>query len=207
MTAREKLLGLMALAALACAIALGYIGLEEHDARVRAEATVKASQTVADSAATQQKDLAAAEQQRDAQTAATLAAMEKLVATVKTPQQAASFVASSVPVPQPITVNIPQATPAEPTPPATFTVPQADLPAIRDAVATCQECSLKLQSALADSSSKDAQLKAAGEQLSAVSNERDAYKKAVNGTFLSRVKTAAKYMALGAAIGALAARK
>jgi hypothetical protein len=104
-------------------------------------------------------------------------------------------------VPIPITVNIPPATKENPTPDATFSVPQADLPIIRDRLSKCDIDALEVSTCHADIASKNDQLKTAGEKLSAVSNQRDAYKTELNGgTFWRRTKTALKWAAIGGGI-------
>lgn len=199
-TTREKGIAIAVLVFLVLLAFAAHFWMQEHDARITAEATVKASQKVADDAASRMKELAAQDAQRATQTAAQLEAMQKMVAQVKTPQQIAQWLPQQAQVPQPITVNIPPATPADPTPPATFSVPQADLPSLRDAVEKCQECGVKLTSALSDVASRDQQLKQAGERLSATEKERDAYKVAAKGTFWKRASTAGKYISLGVGI-------
>jgi hypothetical protein len=68
-------------------------------------------------------------------------------------------------------------------------------------VAQCQTCFLKLTAAQADLSSRDERLKLAGEQLSAVQNERDAaIKAAKGGGFWSRVHRSSKWLVIGGAL-------
>jgi hypothetical protein len=205
-TIEEKVLGTLGLVALAGAFFLAHAWLGEHDARLTAEASSKAAQQGVEQAAARMKDLAAQDASRAAQEAATLEQMRQLVAQVKTPAQIAPWIAQQAPaaLPQPITVNIPPATPQNPAPNATFSVPQQDLPAIRDAVEGCRECSLKLQGATQDAASKAEQLQAASQQLAAMTAERDAWKKASKGTFWSHAKSALKYFAIGAGVGVVA---
>lgn len=67
--------------------------------------------------------------------------------------------------PQPITVQIPAAAKEKPAPTATAGIPQADLPALRDPVEQCQECSVKLSTAQADLSATNQQLDPSSERL------------------------------------------
>lgn len=179
---------------------------EAHEAQVKLAATLDAQKTVIDQAAKDRDAHAADDARRDAQTAATISSMQKALETVQSPTQIAAWLARQTQnVPQPITIEVPKATEANPAPAAQVEIPQADLPALRDQVAQCQECSVKLASAQQDMTSLQSQLKDAGEQLSAVSKERDAAVKASKGGgFWSRVKSKAKFFVIGAAAGATA---
>lgn len=201
--------GLLAAAAALLAVS-GYLGsswLAAHDAQVKLAATLDAQKTVIDQAQRDRDAHAAADKARDAQTAATIASMQKALEKVQTPAEIAAWLPKQAPAaaPQPITIQMPPATAANPAPAATVSVPQADLPAIRDQIEQCRECSLKLATAQQDVASRDAQLKSAGEQLSALERERDAAVKASRGGgFWARVKRGAKWFVIGAGAGAVA---
>jgi hypothetical protein len=146
-----------------------------------------------------------ADKQRDAQTAATLQSMAQSVSKVQTPSQIASWIPQQLPTPQPIMITVPQATAANPHPDAMATIPQADLPALRDQIEKCKECGVKLANAQADLASRDDQLKLASEQLSATQKERDAaITAAKGGSKWSRMTRAAKWFVIGVGAGAVA---
>jgi hypothetical protein len=84
-------------------------------------------------------------------------------------------------------------------PPAIIRVPQEDLKPLYDAVEDCQACQAKLAAAQGDLSDEKTKFTAA-------SAERDAAIAAVRGTFWKRARTAAKWIAIGAAAGAVLSR-
>ena len=189
------------------AIVIGFSAwLGEHDAKIKAESEVAAQKEAFDKAADQMKTLQAADKERDAKTAETIAQLAQAAAKQVTPQQIASWIPQQIQnAPQPITVNIPPATAANPKPDAVFSVPQADLPTVRDAIEKCQVNAVQLTGCQANLASRDEQLKVAGEKLSAVERERDAYQTALKGgTFFQRVKRAGKWLLIGGAAGAVA---
>ncbi len=84
-------------------------------------------------------------------------------------------------------------------PPAIIRVPQEDLKPLYDAVEDCQVCQAKLSAAQGDLSDEKTKFAAATAQ-------RDAAISAARGTFWKRASTAAKWIAIGAAAGAVLAR-
>jgi hypothetical protein len=78
-------------------------------------------------------------------------------------------------------------------------VPQADLKPLFDAVEDCKICQAKLAAAQGDLSDETTKFAAATAQ-------RDAAISAVRGTFWTRARTAAKWIVIGAAAGAVLAR-
>jgi hypothetical protein len=84
-------------------------------------------------------------------------------------------------------------------PPAVIRVPQEDLKPLYDAVEDCQVCQAKLTAAQGDLSDEKTKFAAASAQ-------RDAAISAARGTFWKRASTAAKWIAIGAAAGAVLAR-
>jgi len=192
--------GAVALVVIVLVVA-SWVGARED--AVRAKATVDAQQTVIAAAEKQRTDLVAAETERDRLTAVNVAALQAAAAKQVSPAQIAAWIPKQLQqIPgTPITLNIPAATAANPTPNAIASIPQADLPGLRDQIEKCQECGVKLATAQQDATSKDQQLLLAGQQLSAVSVERDAYKQAAKGgPFWSRVKSKAKWFAIGGAV-------
>jgi len=208
LTLRGKIEMVVVLLTLAGA-ALGFsTWRQEHDDRIRAEASVAAQQKAFDTAAAQMSALRAEDAERAKQTVAQVAEIQKAAAAQMTPAQIAAWLPKQAgTLPQPITIQVPTPTASNPTPAAIASIPLADLQGLRDSVEKCQECSVKLASAQGDLSSRDQQLKQAGEELSAVSAERDAYKVALKGgTTWQRFKRRAKdIVAIGAPIGAAVA--
>ena len=203
MTLRAKI---EALAAICMLIAGALIVRSYLDARadqLRLQATIAAQQGIIASAQRQMQSLDAAAKQRDAQTQATIDAMQQAVARVQTPQQIASWIPPQLPTAAPLAVNIPSATAAHPAPDAIAKIPQQDLPAIRDMIESCKECSVKLNAAQQDLASKDQQLRLAGEQLSATQRERDAALTAAKGGNLwRRIRRNALWFLIGGATAA-----
>lgn len=205
MTTRIKLeiigaiLGILALAI------LGGSWLGAREEGIRLKATIDAQQQVIAGAEKQARDIQAAEAARDKQTAETVTALEASAAKQVTPAQIAAWIPKQLPVPQPITFTVPAATAQNPSPGATASIPAADLPALRDTVEKCQECSAKLSTAQADLASRAQQAALAQQQIEALKTERDeAVKASKGGGFWSRVRRSVKWAAIGAGIGAAA---
>lgn len=184
---------------------LGGSWLGAREDSIRMKATIDAQQQAIAASAKQAKDLQDAEVERDKRTAASVAVLAAAAAKQVTPGEIAAWLPKQLAGPQPITFTIPAPTAANPAPNATASIPQADFPALRDQVEKCQECALKLQAAEADVSSRDERLVLAGEELSAMSKERDAAVTASKGgSFWSRAKGTAKWLVIGIGVGAAA---
>jgi len=84
-------------------------------------------------------------------------------------------------------------------PPAIIRVPQEDLKPLYDAVEDCQACQAKLAAAQGDLSDEKTKFAAA-------TAERDAAIRVARGTFWTRTRTAAKWIIIGAAAGAVLSR-
>lgn len=193
-------------AGIALTLALGvfafYSFLEDHDDRIKMLATIEAQQQLNEQLQHQMQGLKAAEDNRDAQTRATIAAMQQVVSKVQTPQQIAQWLPTQLPAPQPIEIEVPPATSQDPMPPATAKIPQRDLPFLRDVVENCKECNVKLATAQADLQSRDERLHLAGEQLSATQKQRDAALKALKGgSFWTRLKRNTRWFLIGGLAG------
>jgi hypothetical protein len=186
-----------ALAALLAAALLANSWLGAREDRVRLAATLDAQRAV----------IGAAEQREQARAAELRTALDQIAALkrrVQTPQQAAAQLPGALPpLPEPIEIHLPEPDPNAPRdqapPPATATIPQADLKPLFDYVQDCRACQLQLSATRADLADERTKSEA-------IARERDAAVKAVKGgSFWSRVKRGAKWFALGAAVGALAA--
>lgn len=176
--------------------------LGARDAQARLQSTVETQKTIIAQAQQQMRQLVDAQKVRDDATQKQLQLMSDAVAKIRTPEQIAQWIPQQLPTAQPVTVNIPASTPQAPNPPATFTVQQSDLPVIRDAIEGCKECTVKLDTAQKDLESRIAQMQLASDQIAAIKRERDAALKAAKGgAFWQRTKRAAKWAAIGIAIG------
>lgn len=179
----------------------------EREARIKAEASEAAQQKIIATATDQIRALQVAQDARDKQTAAEISSIKATAAAAATPAQIAAYLASTINragAPVPITISTPAPTAADPHPAAIATLPAADLGFLRDQVAKCSADAVALPAAQADLSTCQQQKQLAGQQLSAVENERDAWKKAAKGTFWSRFKTGAKYVGITAGVTAAA---
>lgn len=193
-------------AGVALSLALGvfavYSFLEAHDDRIKMRATIEAQQQLNQQLQRQMQDLKASEDKRDADTHATIGAMQQVVSKVRTPQQIAQWLPSQLQFPQPIKVEVPPPAAQNPMPAAVVTIPQEDLPFLRDTVESCKECDVKLTAAQADLGSRDERLRLAAQQLSAMQNQRDAALKALKGgAFWTRLKRNTKWFLIGGLTG------
>lgn len=205
LTTRIKLEIAGALVAFMVLAVIGGSWLGAREEGIRLKATLDAQQQVIASSAKQVKDIQDAETERDKVTASNVAALQAAAARQTTPAEIAAWLPKQIQTPQPITFTIPAATTQNPTPSAIASIPQADLPALRDEVTQCQVCAQKLSSAQSDLSSERDKEVLAGEQLSAMTKERDAAVTASKGGSLwKRIERAVKYTVIGIAIGAAA---
>jgi len=204
MTTAERLVTIFVV--LALGLVAGESWLKEHDARVKAEASVAAAQKSIDSAAAEKKELLDQQKARDAQTSAAIAKLAAAASAQQTPQQIVKWLPMQLgPLPAPVKASIAPATPQDPAPPAVFTVPQADLAALRDQVASCQKNAVALPNAQQDASSCEARAKLSAQQLAAAQDQVQALELELKGgTFWHRLKSGAKKVGIGAAIGAAA---
>ncbi len=185
--------------------------IEAHDDRLQMQATI----------ATQKQLIAAAdarEQQRASELKGTLDQINALKHQAQSPQEIIRELPQYLPLPQPIEIVAPDAaqkgTPlhASDKPPEGVTaggsgqgkpvaqLPVEDLKPLFDFVQDCRACQARLASAQADL--RDEQTKSA-----AIVQERDAaIKAAKGGSFWTRIKRNAKWFAIGAGLGAAAAR-
>jgi hypothetical protein len=83
--------------------------------------------------------------------------------------------------------------------PGSICIPPIDLKPLYDSIEDCEACAAKLTASQADLADETTKFNAASAQ-------RDAAIKSAHGTFWSRAKTAAKWIAIGAAAGAVIAK-
>lgn len=207
MLARTKWEIAGAVAAVLILVWCGYYWLQEHDARMKADATVAANEQKTKEIDARDAVLKSDQAKRDADSAAREAALVEAVKDLKTPAQITPFVQKELApaAPQPITINIPKSTPDNPTPNAIVSIPQADLPSVRDRLNKCDIDANAITTCREDSDTKNKQLANAALKLNAANNERDAYKlELAGGTFWRRTKTALKFVGIGAAAAGVA---
>jgi hypothetical protein len=215
MTLRTKIEIVLASLAIAFAAFAFQSWLEARDDRVKMQATIAAQSQLISEQKQQAAALAEQEKTRDAALQSRIAAMQKSVAAIATPQQIAAWIPAQVKTPAPITIQGPAAPAASgqqgtgknpaTAPPATATIPQIDLPSLRDYVEACKECQARLATSTQDLASKDRQLKLAADQLTATARQRDAaITAAKGGSFWTRLKRNAHWLAIGAGVGAAA---
>lgn len=200
---RHTVLAGVAVAALGSASVAFSSWAGAHDAWVRAKGTIQAQTQTIDQVKKQAAKIASVEKIRDEAAAAQLSAMRKKVDQLKTATQIAAWLPKQIPTPEPVKITVPSPTKKRPTPAVVATIPQPDLPALRNYVESCRACSVELHTAQQDLATKDQQLKLAGERLSAVQKERDAALRAAKGgSFWHRAGIAFKWFAIGAGAGA-----
>jgi hypothetical protein len=141
------------------------------------------------------------EKQRDEQLTAALAAIAAQKSAVQTPRQAAKAIPEVLPpFPFPIDIRVPDLSTMKPreTPPATITIPQADLKPLYDDLQDCRANAIEIDAVKKDLADEHA-------RTAALTQERDsAIAAAKGGTFWMRLRRGAKWFAIGAAAGAAA---
>jgi len=171
---------------------VGYGWMQEHDARLKAEAQSGQQQKQIDGLKQQQADAQNSLNQQ-------LAALEKSRQGPATATQLVGAASTLLPnLPVPLQVQTAPKDPSLPDAPATQTVviPEADFKSIRDGQVTCEENAAKLAACqtLGDESKQ---------QLKLTEQQRDEWKTAANGgSIWHRALGAAKWFAVGAGAGA-----
>jgi len=159
-------------------------------------------QLAAELAATKQLLSAADARQhdRDAQLAQTLATLAAEKRTILTPAQIVRELPSQIPLPSPIVLQSPPASPNSPSPQTNAVIPAEDLKPLYDFTIDCKACQAKLAAAQDDLTDER-------KKTTALTHERDdALRIARGGTAWRRIGRAAKWFLIGAAAGAVAAK-
>ena len=142
------------------------------------------------------------ESQRDSALSKKLAMISRAERSAKEPADIAKRLpAVFPPLPHPLAISLPSpaSVPDTREAPAIITVPQADLKPLFDRLEDCRACQEQLATAQQDLQDERA-------KVSALTIERDAaWKAARGGGFWSRLRSGAKWFAVGGAVGALAA--
>ena len=159
-------------------------------------------QLAAELAATKQLLSAADARQhdRDAQLAQTLASLAAEKRTILTPAQIVRELPSQIPLPSPIVLQSPPASPNSPSPQTNAVIPAEDLKPLYDFTIDCKACQSKLAAAQGDLTDER-------KKTTALTHERDdALRIARGGSAWRRIGRAAKWFLIGAAAGAAAAK-
>jgi uncharacterized protein HemX len=196
--AREAVIGILAILLLAVGI---FSWMQEHDARLKAEAQTAAQQKTIDQAA---KDAQTVQQNLDAQMK-TLEAERQAPATA--PQividAAKMFPGLAAPLqvvqPAPVEQTVNGKTEEIPSAPV-VQIPQVDFAALQQGAITCQENSAKLDACTLTQADTQTELT----QTKAQASEWE--KTAKGGTWLHRAVTAAKWVVIGVAAGYVAGK-
>lgn len=199
LTTRVKLEIAGAIVALLVVGVVGGSWLGAREEGIRLKATLDAQNFII-------ADAGKREDAREEALKGSLAQLEEAKKRTQTPTQVVQALPGVLPLPQPITFNIPTNAPQDPgnkgalpTAPSAQ-IPAADLKPLYDFAVTCKECQAKLQSAQADKA--DDVIK-----IGALTKQRDeAVIAAKGGSKWSRIKRAAKWFAIGAAAGAVAVK-
>jgi type II secretory pathway pseudopilin PulG len=192
-----RLSGLVVVAAAAVLLALAAAGWQQmrHEQQQLRAALAAAGQRIAAAEA----DRRAAQ----AELAEQLRALEALRRQVRTPAEVARVLPAAAGLPAPVHLEPaptppPAGTPV-PEPAAQLVVPAEDVAPLWNFVADCRADRLRLETC-------QRQLEDADRTAAALRTERDAALRAVRGSFWQRAGRAVKWMAIGAVVGALAAR-
>ena len=157
------------------------IWIQEHDDKLRATAELAADR----------KSHEAADVARDAAAAKQLETMAAMADKIRTPAQIATWLPQQLSgIPQPITIAVPPPTAANPTPDAIASIPQADLPYLRDTVEKCKEDSVRLASCQGDLYSRVAPMKIADKQILTLKAEKTTLETELAGGTLGRGRSA-----------------
>jgi hypothetical protein len=160
------------------------------------------SQLESELAATKQLLAAADTRQhdRDAQLAQTLATFAAEKRTIVTPAQIIRELPSQIPLPLPLVLQSAPATPNSPSPQTNAVIPSEDLKPLYDFTIDCKACQAKLSAAQSDFTDER-------QKTTALTRERDdALRIARGGSRWRRIGRAAKWLLIGAAAGAAAAK-
>lgn len=205
MTIRAKLEWLGALLTL-CGLAVVVPSWNEsRKDRLQMQSVLDSQKQIIAEAQAQIRALQEADKVRDKATQSAVAEMHHAAAQTQTPLQIVKWLPTQLDTPSPIRFSVPAPTASNPTPDAMASIPQQDLPSLRDLLESCKECKVELNAAQQDLASKNQQLRLAGEQLSATERQRDAAVTAAKGgTFWHRVGRNTHWLLVGAGAGAAA---
>jgi hypothetical protein len=180
-------------AAFALALAVFFSWRADRRDRSQLESELAATKQLLSAADARQHD-------RDAQLAHTLATLAAEKRTIVTPAQIVHDLPNQLPLPAPLVLQSAPASPDSPLPKTNAVIPAEDLKPLYDFTIDCKTCQSKLTAAQADLTDERA-------KTTALTRERDdALRIAKGGSLLRRITRAAKWLIIGAAAGAIAAK-
>lgn len=175
----HKILTVACILLLIGAAFFGYQWLQEHDAKIRAEAQSKADEAANAKLVEQQKVFADQLSQIRKDTDEKIANNNKQFSQAQSPQQFAALIAQIMGLKQtPIIVN-PQPTAENPHPAPVIELP--DTPQAKLYFQECEECKINLANAAKTATISDANLKVEQEKLKNMTDDRDNWKNTANG--------------------------
>ena len=193
MPAREWIRLAELVAAFLLALAVFFSWRADRRDRSQLESELAATKQLLAAADTRQHD-------RDAQLAQTLATLAAEKRATVTPAQIIHDLPSQLPLPSPIVLQSAPALPNSPSPKNNAIIPAEDLKPLYDFTVDCKACQSKLTTAQADLSDER-------QKTTALTRERDdALRIARGGSLIRRITRAAKWLLIGAAAGAVAAK-
>jgi len=193
MPAREWIRLAELVAAFLLALAVFFSWRADRRDRSQLESELAATKQLLAAADTRQHD-------RDAQLAQTLATLAAEKRATVTPAQIIHDLPSQLPLPSPIVLQSAPASPNSPSPKNNAIIPAEDLKPLYDFTVDCKACQSKLTTAQADLSDER-------QKTTALTRERDdALRIARGGSLIRRITRAAKWLLIGAAAGAVAAK-
>ena len=203
-TKRELIIGGIAL--LFVLLALGaYIG--ERMDRVKAETKQQVLEEANKQRAAEIQNILSQEEARHRDLEARLQTEDERFKRAATPQDVATLATQLMNLKQPIQFVTPPATPSNPNPQPIAQLAASDTPQVKAYLQECESCKLKLPSLQSDLSGKEQVIKNLNDSLKATQDERDSWKAATKGgTFFTRLKRNAKWLALGGVLGYAAAK-
>lgn len=205
MTLRLKIELAIALVLLGGLGVAGKVALDQHDARIKAEASVAAQKELQEQYQAQVSALAKQMADRDTAYQAQLKSLDSKFAASSSPQQIALLISQVMGLKQPIQLVTPPATSADPHPAPVAQVSTLDAPQVKAYVEQCEECKLSLAKATADATDREAQAALAQKQIDSLKKENASLQTAVKGgSFFQRLGKATKYLIIGGAAALVA---
>lgn len=181
------------------------VWLDEHDNRIKAEASVAAQAQLQQQYQAQVSDLQKQVDARDAIYQAEKKAQDLKFQTAVNPVQIAQLVAQVMGLKSPITISTPLPTAQNPNPTPVAQIPQLDFPQAKAYVQQCEECKLNLAKATADAADRESQAHLAQLQIDSLKKENLSLQQAIKGgTFFQRLGKATKYLIIGGAAALVA---
>ncbi len=201
MLLRTKLELGVGLAVLVGALLLGRTWLADHDARLQAESQSKVLSQTQQQNQQQIQALSDLVRQVQSDNQKQVNALADAVKNLKTPNDQLAWVIAQLKTQQPLSIQVPKDT----TQPAIVNIPQVDLPGIVAQVQECKTCQLNLSAATQQLSLKDQQIQKGNADLTLEKqNSHNWQVAAKGGTTWQRFTKAAKWLAIGVGVGAVA---